>query len=742
MADEGLMSRSSTDQQTTPEGEHLTDRVNARTFEIDIKLPFLVAIVILVLVCSMAMGQLIPEMRWTPAIIVPPIVLFLPGFLTLRAFGIKLKSFAESTLMAIGLSIALIMLVGLSANFLLPPVGISDPLSMVPLTILLSVLLVGLATFAVWRGEDTVRCHPTLTPKIRPYHLFLALTLIVTLLGTEIQNSYSSNVGLVISLSMICLTVVLASFRKIPRKAYAVTIFVMSFSLLLHTSLISDFVWGWDIQKEYYSASTVIHASVWNPVRYSNVDAMLSIVILGPFISLLSGIDIEVVLRTIYPFIFSFVPVGMYVLFKKQTSEEIAFLSSFFVISFFTFFSELPQLARQEIAELFAILLLLLIADIEITKEKKTVLFAIFAFSLVVSHYGTYYFFIAILLIGYVIGMVLKKWKQAKDDVAIRSSKSKETAANKDFNLSLELLLLIVFFSLAWYTFSSNSAPLLTILDIIERMINSVLKGLFDWSLLNGVGSTLQGTDTPLEAIWNIVQLAFAVAIVIGLFAILKNIKNKYNGTLTSINIATFGVLAGCMVLPYLSSSLNPSRVYHLGLLILAPTVIIGVTELIKKLTQLSRHTKPLGQHALKIMAVIVAVSLAFNAGLVYEAIGDGTASFALDKNYDFPRFAGGEVTGVKWTVEMVPSTILADDYRTQLFFSFTATAPIIISPSLSNIPPNSIIYLGKYNIDNHELDFGSKHVSWADDGMLQILRGSSKVYASDFSEAWYYAHS
>ena len=67
--------------------------------------------------------------------------------------------------------------------------------------------------------------------------------------------------------------------------------------------------------------------------------------------------DFPDIFKVIYPILFSFVVLGLYSVFKKQTTNKIAFMSCFLFISVFMFFLEMPYLARQEIGELFVVLM-------------------------------------------------------------------------------------------------------------------------------------------------------------------------------------------------------------------------------------------------------------------------------------------------------------------------------------------------------------------------------------------------
>lgn len=716
----------------------MLDRANVNHYEFNIKLPFMAAFGLVVPVGSILLEQLIPELWWLRAMVLTVFILFVPGFLALKALDIRPSSLANSIVMALGLSIALVMLLGLLANFILPLVGINDPFSIIPLTAMTTATVAVLAAIVAHRDGEIVYHLPWPTMTLRPYHLYLALMPIITLLGVTVQNSFSINIGLVIALVLICSTIALAGLDKIPREAYSLTIFVASLSLLLHTSLISDFLWGWDINWEYYSASHVIDMGVWDIDGHSIIDSMLSIVILGPILSIMSGLGMDLVLRLVYPFIFSFLPVGLYLLYRTYTNNRIALFSAFFFISLITFFAELPQLARQEIAELFVVLLLLLIADTQIKGFQKNPLFMLFSFSLIVSHYATFYIFLAVVVLGYALSAMLKRRKDSKRAVPDRSPKM-EGAGDGTSGFDLKYILWMIFISLGWYASTANATPLLKPINIIDMMFNSILNGVFNGSTIEGISIIGNRSSSLLEEIWIMAQFVFAIAIIVGVIYALRTMKTKGNGIFSFLNPAALLVLGGCMVLPHLANSLNTTRIFHLALMFLAPSLIIGVMWIIGRITRLSRAGSTV-QRSAKIMSVAIILSLAFNTGLIHEFTGAGSSSWALDNDYDFPRFSTGEVIGVKWTVLMGPSYVFTDEYRWMLFNSFTADGPIVIHPPAENLPPDTMMYLGKFNLDNHVMHRFSTSISWHDSDVYRIQQAGFKIYANGPSELWYVA--
>ena len=212
------------------------------------------------------------------------------------------------------------------------------------------------------------------------------------MLGAHFINLYNNPIVIYLMIILISIIVLfIGSDRFISNQLYPSAIYFISISLLFHQSLITEYLIGWDIQQEYYLSNLVLKNFFWDSTLSYNVNSMLSIVIFEPIISLIFGLDSIWIFKIVYPSIFALVPLGLYYIFKNFVSEKISFFACFFFVSITTFYLEMIALARQQIAELFLVLILLLITIEKISKLKKSILLIIFSFSLVVSHYGLSY---------------------------------------------------------------------------------------------------------------------------------------------------------------------------------------------------------------------------------------------------------------------------------------------------------------------------------------------------------------
>ena len=95
--------------------------------------------------------------------------------------------------------------------------------------------------------------------------------------------------------------------------------FIISLSLLLHTSLISSYIWGADINTEYIYSNLVLVNSHWNWTITNDVNAMLSIVMIAPIYSVFLNLNLVWLLKIVYPTLFELVTLVLFIIFKKVT---------------------------------------------------------------------------------------------------------------------------------------------------------------------------------------------------------------------------------------------------------------------------------------------------------------------------------------------------------------------------------------------------------------------------------------
>lgn len=180
-------------------------------------------------------------------------------------------------------------------------------------------------------------------------------------------------------------------------------------SLVLMLAMRSNHIVGTDIHLEYVYFQSTAKELFWSmPKGHESYLACLSISLLPTIYQSLLGIYGESIYKVLYPLIFSFIPLTVYVLFTKHLGRLHAFLISFFFISQPAFFY-LCEAARQGIAVLFFAIAMLVFFDDEIPPLQRKILLLIFIPSVIVSHYSTAYVFFIILFLCWVILLVRRR---------------------------------------------------------------------------------------------------------------------------------------------------------------------------------------------------------------------------------------------------------------------------------------------------------------------------------------------
>lgn len=578
---------------------------------------------------------------------------FIPGILLLRIFRVHGLSRISTLLYSVGLSIAFLMLLGLSLNVLFPLVAVLKPISSMPLILAISATVLILAILSYVR--DGAFSSPSFfdTKELAsPVVLALCLVPVLSVSGTYFMNFLDDNFVLLALLFMISILPILAMFHRFPERLYPLAVVVIAISLLYHNSLISMYMTGWDIQGEYYYSSLVQANSYWLSSIPSNVNAMLSIVMLAPIFSIVCNLNLVWVFKIFYPAFFSLVPLGLYGVFRKYVDDRTAFLSCFFFISLFTFYNEMPSLARQQIAELFQVLLMLLMVDKSMNVTKKSIFGIIFAFSLVTSHYGVSYIFMLSLVSVWAIFM-LRKWQLNR----------------KGILSSHAFVSLYCIFALAWYIYVSSSSAFTWALGIGRNIVANMAE-FANPTTVQGLNIISSRASSLLYEITKIQYLIVNFLISVGVLAVLlRRTKIKFGREYVLFSGVSFALLLGGITVPYLASSLGTSRLYHVALLFLAPFCVVGGKIVWDTLSRVLGAYVNRRIDVLKVLSVFFAVLFLFSSGFVYEIAKDRSSSISLNSRIDFPRFNAEEVVAAEWLRDRANRRIPAysDLYRSAL---------------------------------------------------------------------------
>jgi len=583
--------------------------------------------------------------------ILRPLVSFIylglvPGILIIRMLRLHKLDTIESILCTVGLSISFLMFTGFATNLIYPFLGISKPLSILSITMTISVLVTGLILLCYWREKNSIPVsHKTISliNILNSKTLFLLLLPFLSILGAFLVKNYNSNLILMFLMILIVLVILLIAYEIIPDHLYPLAIFTISLSLLYQNSLITDYLWGFDIHAEYYFSNLVISNSYWSSGINADYNSMLSIVMLGPIFSMISGIELKWVFKIIYPLFYSLVPLGMYYIIQKQTNNKIAFLSVLFLISGFTFYSEVLAIAKQQIAELFYIILLLLLIENRMDKMKKSLLFIIFGFSLTVSHYGLSYIFIILLISSWVALFLVENRELVNINAFFldkntfsRNMKLLYQKIKVNDTFSANIILLFFIFALTWYLYISGSSVFQSILNIGSHVSTTFIAQFLNPEFSQGLNMIGSKTSSPLHSLTKCFHIISQIAICIGFVAvILGKCRLKFKKEYIAFALFCLMFLVMSILVPYVASSLNVSRIYHISIIVLAPFAVIGFIFSLKLLNKIINRSwnKESFNRSLKLVFLFFSIFLLLNTGFVYEITQIHPNSISLSQN-------------------------------------------------------------------------------------------------------------
>jgi len=654
---------------------------------------------------------------------------YINGVLILRILRIHNLGNIENFLYSVGLSIAVTMFLGMAIDLIYPLFRITTPISTLPLIITFTVFTTFLC-FLSHARDKTFKNHSYIdfTGMINPI-LFLSLIPFLAIFGTYLMNNYGNNSILMIMYFLIALIPIMVAFDKfIPKRLYPLTVFLLSIALLFSSSLISNYINGWDINMEYYFSNGVVTNSYWNTATPEILNSMLSIVIVEPIFSKISGLNVVDIFKVIYPILFSFVVLGLYSIFKKQTTNKIAFMSCFLFISVFMFFLEMPYLARQEIGELFFVLMIMVMVEKNLTRRHLSILTVFFIPALLVSHYSLDYIYMFLLVCSYLIILIRNLNLTNKFTILgklqiIKFFFYKEDSQDDALKLDYRLQLLLIFgLTLIYYNLFSSAAPFDLTVFTLNNVMSTAYTYLFNPNSLVAVG-IVTSEKSFLRSIALDLHLIIELMIGIGiLFLLYRRTNMKFNENFSLFSVMSFLMLGLVLVVPFLAGALNPERFYQIALIFLSVFFVvgwIGFFRIINRIFKFKWKMKSIYTNSLKLIAIFLAISLIFNSGVVYELFHDKPTSMSLHSTMDGPKFNNIELTGAEWLNDhKLDIIVYSDVYRSLLLNGYFINTHTSIENGTQLIQP-SYIFLGTYNIENNQIAIpakGSSPVAYLDD--------------------------
>lgn len=626
---------------------------------------------------------------------------FIPGFLFVQLLIKKELETVERVSLSVGISVALLLISGLIINELLPAFGISTPLSLFSLMVTSDFVFSILFVMNYYK-KTNFNFNIVVTSKLLISTLLLLIIPVLAIFGAMVVNSSGNNIILLLMIIVISAQIILTALKILPVKLLPIAVIVCAIGLLFHSSLVSTYIHGSDIQLEYFFAKLTQDNSWWNHGAFTDswfgrINAALSVTLLPTVYSNILNISLTWTLKIIFPLIFSFVLLVTYQFWKQYVGNRNAYFACFLIISQTFFVTEILGLGKQMIAELFFVSLFWVILSKKFDFSTKTVLISLFTFGLVSSHYTTSILFLIILGSSWVFSFFLFREDVKKYLI--------------DQKITIILLILTIMFM--WYIYIAGSASFNAFLDFG----NSMLIGLKDFFVAESRGSgVLRGLGfESAPNIWNMYSRVFAYAVeilvVFGLLLVLlKRRKSKFDDEYINLAFSSAVLLGIAVIVPRFASYINMTRIYHICLLFLGPFFIISC-QTIAEWVWKKRKTE-----FARVIAVLIILPLfLFQSNFIYEVAGTTSWSVPLSGyrmgaepyslNFCFVQEA--EVYSATWMAENLDYQeydIYAEYISAHVVLTSYGALPrnwgnVVIVQNNTQFSDNSIIFLSKMNV-------------------------------------------
>jgi len=704
---------------------------------------------------------------------------FIPGILILKILRVHNIGIMESLAYSVGLSLAFIMFSVALINFVFPLMGISRPISLLPITATLAVLTLILMAIAYVRDKGFIR-QDEAKPREKiylPAVLFLILLLLLTVLSVALIDAYQNNILLLVCIIAIAAVVGLAAFGKFIRPSiYPLAVFIIGICLLYQTTLMSPYLIGTDIHTEYQFYRLVADNGFWDASIPSTVNSCLSISMLAPVYSLLLNIDGIWIFKAIYHLLFALVPLILFHIFSQQISPKKAFLAVFFFMAVPTFMLEMIALCRQQIAELFLALVILLLVDRRLSTGPKLTLAIIFAASTIVSHYSLG--FIGFIYMGFFLPLVFtirsNIFKKAWSWLTVKlGGLPKNLLSRQPTPAKVLIILVVIYFvaGFAWYGTIASGVNLNLISSLwtqqtttITTITTTEIPAFVQFGERDVLIQTALGLDFPEASPqgkgFRVFQYITEIFLIVGCLRFLFRPRHlRFTAEYIALSVTSVLLILACIFLPSFANALNTTRWYHITLITLAPFCILGGEAIwlgISSLWHRLRHTvhEAVAENAEDNQAYLKFVTLAvlipyffFTSGFIYEVTGqkitdrvDTPYSIALSSyRLDLAGvFYWQDGAAARWLTQQASAEtkVYTDHHTFRPLVLHEFPGQIVGLPlDASELAEDSYIYFTAWNTEKKEITFAigpglRRPISFDDiPGLTTAIEGKNRIY-------------
>ncbi len=565
------------------------------------------------------------------------VYLFLPGFLLLEILNVDLGK-TKTILFSLGLSVLILMGIGLVIDQISFYFGVEKPLSKLYIIPLITIIIGILTIFSYQKRENLFELDK---PNFSSYHFFTGLgsvsLLLFSIFSINWMNLYHENLFLILFYFLAIVWVSVVVFlERIPEETYPFVILIVAISLIIPYSLRGSYIIGSDINSSFLLFKRISTNSHWYVLSKDNIlMSCLSINFLPVIIQRIFGLGNHLIFKLVLPLIFSFTSLSIYEISKKFLSKNFSFLASIFFMSSITFHSA-PANPRTVIAIFFVSLIVLLILTEKINSRIKFSLFTCLSFGIIVSHYGTAYLFLFSMIFIWITNKILKHFK-------------KEETLLKEINLNNIALYLGILY--IWFLYVSTAALKGGGRRIVRTLIN--ITKVFQEEAKGSTVHAATGENIVQKGIPHQIQFVSSWLVIFiigmgGLYLLHKILtrKNRIKDELSHFVLAISGgiIMSSFVILPIISTGFSMQRVYMYSTIFLSSVFVIGGTFYLKN----KKKT------AILVLLIIISIFLLSNSNVIYHIGGYERGVTLSNDGYWYDRYYVGEydVRSSQWMSE------------------------------------------------------------------------------------------
>lgn len=654
-----------------------------------------------------------------------PLIILVPGASLLRIGKYHSSGFLRSLFYSFTLGIGSLMALGFVLN-LFHFVGIvEDPLRMIPIFAAYTLMTISFLTLAIRRDNQFIAS--AVTRKFDTKQIITWIFSIMLPFGVTVAAALVNSVGdytLMFWLIFLICAIPLAVYGG--KRSYAPLVLSVSIALLLHRTLITNYIIGYDVFSEYSAAYITTMNGWWNisqslGIYGGSANTALSIVTLAPVLTYLTSIETVEMLKIVYPLLFAIVPLGLYKLIKSQFGPQAGFLGVMTFVGYQAFFGLMMQLGKQEISEIFLVGFLLVLTDSSLSRMKKYALLLPFTIGVVVSHYGIGILVIILFVIVFglqVISHIVGSWMHRQDDWQgpihwlMRTIKTWLYGQLRTRVVSVAFVAFSLVAFLVWYAFvgSGMILPYVGLNEVTSS--TSVLTEPTQLTIRNFEALEYLFIDFGSDAnnlekyIVLFTQIITGVG-VLWVFASRKcyeRIDNDY-----AFLAAAAGIfLVMSYFLPNLAGNFYYGRIFTFTSIFLSGFFVVGMHAMLKPFRIILNMRRPelrlpsfkTDRIAIAASCIMVIALLATNTGLMFDISDDFVGSVALEESTSWAMYTDSDVVTAKWLSdrEHIGQNVPVADWHRFTIFGGLATPIEHLRYQFTNESTDSFVYLSEWN--------------------------------------------